>query len=194
MRKGKNLKPVFAKNECRLVHALICQRVFAHPFLEKVGLPLDAYHLHKIKRVCRPVYFIVAELNHEPVGDKLDVLVHERGVHPDEPARQRLANKLLLDGYDLFYNFTHFGPRQPLRLWSLFIHQHREFGVQCLIPRNELVAECEPGQQAALLHPVNRAERARKEDAFDARESKQARLKRAALVVNPPNSPIRLFF
>jgi len=43
----------------RIRNLFLRQRIFSHPPFKEVRLPRKAYHLHKIKRVCRIIYFII---------------------------------------------------------------------------------------------------------------------------------------
>lgn len=181
---------VHVKDVVRL--GFLGQRVLAHLLFKEVADRRQADHLHEIKRVRRAVQLVVPELHHEPVRHELNVLRHQLGVHADEAARQRLANELALNGHRLAHDFRH--ARLLRALAEFIVQQHRELGVQRLVARNELVAEREAGQQAALLQPENGAERARKKDALHAGERNEPGLERAPLVVDPALRPLRLFF
>lgn len=52
--------------------------------LEKVGLALEGDHLHKVKGVGRVPDLLVTHGNKKTVGNKLNVLAHEFGIHADK--------------------------------------------------------------------------------------------------------------
>lgn len=52
--------------------------------LEKVGLALEGDHLHKVEGVGRVPNLLVTQSNKKTVGDKLNVLAHELGIHTDK--------------------------------------------------------------------------------------------------------------
>jgi len=58
---------------------------------------LEGDHLHPLEGVGGLVQLLVAERHEEAVGDELDVLRHERGVHANELDGQGLCHELLLD-------------------------------------------------------------------------------------------------
>ena len=58
--------------------------VLSHPLLKEVGLPLEGDQFHEVERVGCTVYLLANQLIQQAVGDKLDVLTHELGVHPDD--------------------------------------------------------------------------------------------------------------
>lgn len=70
----------------RLGDALVNARllVVAHAFFKEVGLALKRDHVHKVEGIRDVVELFVAESDEETIGDELDVLVHEGGVHADE--------------------------------------------------------------------------------------------------------------
>lgn len=81
--------------------------VVADALLEEVGLAGQRDGFHKVERVGRFVEFLVPERQEETVGDELDVLFHEVGVHAEQRARQRLCQELLLDGHGLGDDVLH---------------------------------------------------------------------------------------
>lgn len=52
--------------------------------LEKVGLALEGDHLHKVEGVGRVPNLLVTQSNEKTVGNKLNVLAHELGIHTDK--------------------------------------------------------------------------------------------------------------
>jgi hypothetical protein len=62
--------------------------VIRHTLLEEVGLALERDHIHKVEGVRHVVYLVVSESHKESVGNELDILAHELGVHADESNRK----------------------------------------------------------------------------------------------------------
>ena len=50
------------KIEYLVALCLLRKRIFANTFLKEICLPFNANHLHKIKRICRIIYFFISEL------------------------------------------------------------------------------------------------------------------------------------
>lgn len=50
---------------------------------------------------------MIAEGQEEAVGDELDILFHERGVHAQQRTGQRICQELLLDGHGLSDDVLH---------------------------------------------------------------------------------------
>jgi len=71
--------------------------VVTNTLLEKVGLASKRDVLHEIKGIGRVVHLGVAKCQQETVGNELNVLAHEGGVHAEQSARQRIAQELLLN-------------------------------------------------------------------------------------------------
>mmetsp|Transcript_23987 Transcript_23987/g.61075 ORF Transcript_23987/g.61075 Transcript_23987/m.61075 type:complete len:309 (-) Transcript_23987:646-1572(-) len=138
--------------------------VLAHAALEKVGLALQADHLHPVKGVGHAPQLLVAKRQQQPVGHKLDVLAHEVGVDAHQAARKRLGAELELQLHRLGHDGKHLLLRQ-LAL-QVAVQRARKVGVQALVTGDELVGEGEAGHQAALLEPEDGAEGAREEDAL----------------------------
>jgi hypothetical protein len=61
------------------------------PLLEEVGLPGQADELHPVKGVGDAVGLVAAQHHQQAVGDVLNVLAHELGVHANQVDRQRLG-------------------------------------------------------------------------------------------------------
>ena len=62
--------------------------VVGYTLLEEISLALERDHIHKVEGVRHVVHFVVAKSHEESVGNKLDVLTHELGVHTDEGNRK----------------------------------------------------------------------------------------------------------
>jgi len=56
--------------------------VFTNPLLEEIGLSLQGNLFHEIEGILRVPQFFAIQLDKEPIGHKLDVLLHEVAVHP----------------------------------------------------------------------------------------------------------------
>ena len=61
--------------------------VFTDTLLEEVGLAPQGDVLHEVEGVGRLVDLLVAESHEETIGDELDVLLHQVGVHAEKSAR-----------------------------------------------------------------------------------------------------------
>lgn len=81
--------------------------VVADALFEEVGLAGQGDGFHEVERVGRFVVFLIAEGQEEAVGDELDVLFHEGGVHAQQRAGQRFCQELLLDGDGLGDDVLH---------------------------------------------------------------------------------------
>ena len=129
--------------------------------LEEVGLALHRDHVHKVERVLLVVDLGVAERDEEAVGDKLDVLAHELGVHADEADRERVGEELLLDLDRLADDAL---DRVRVRA-ALEVREEEagKVGVEALVARDELVLQ---GRRASVEELREGArEREREEDA-----------------------------
>src|SRR3984885_6999845 len=65
--------------------------------LKEVCLARERDVLHKIEWVGGMVVFRVAKREQQPVGDELDVLLHECGIHTEKCTWQRVCEEFLLD-------------------------------------------------------------------------------------------------
>jgi hypothetical protein len=171
-------------------------------------------HVHEIEGVLDVVDLGVAEGDKEAIGDKLDVLAHERGVHSDEGDGEGLGEEFLLnlDGL-LDDHLDGVGVRATLEVRE---HEAGEIGVKSFVARDELVGEGESGHEATLLEPEDGGEgscsagtvssgftricmqdrseskRTREEDALDSGESDEALSEDGAVVRDPLESPLGL--
>ena len=81
--------------------------VVADALFEEVGLAGQRDGFHEVEGVGRFVVLLVAKSQEETIGDELDVLFHEVGVHAQERTGQRFCQKLLLDGHGLGDDVLH---------------------------------------------------------------------------------------
>mmetsp|Transcript_101880 Transcript_101880/g.265950 ORF Transcript_101880/g.265950 Transcript_101880/m.265950 type:complete len:406 (+) Transcript_101880:274-1491(+) len=163
--------------------------VLAHTFFEKVRLALQRDQLHPVEGIRGTKQLRVAQSRQQAIGHELDVFCHEVAVHPDEVARQRLTNELPLGLHCASDDAVHHILRQLVLQHA--VEQACELAVQPLVTGDQLVGEGQARHQAALLQPIDGAERATEEDALDASEGHDA-LCEAALVVHPLDSPLCL--
>ena len=111
--------------------------VIADALLEEVGFASEGYRLHEVEGVGRIVDFLIPEGEEETVGDELDVLLHERGVHAEQCAGESIGQELLLDrdglGDDVLYG---------LLAWAVVEvrkEEASEVGVKTLVTGDQLV-------------------------------------------------------
>jgi len=86
----------YNSSRCRLVLLLVllCARhdtgllVITDTLLEEVGLACQRDVLHKVEWVSSIVVLLNAKSEEKTVGDELDVLAHELGVHTEKSARK----------------------------------------------------------------------------------------------------------
>ena len=123
------------------------------------------------------------------IGHKLDVLIHQFGVHPNQRHGQCVCNKLLLNGHrigddvvELF--FGHF------ILDMVRVEHTGEIAVQPLIAGDQFVRKGQTWHQAPLFKPVNRAKRTRKENALYGGKRNEPLGKRT--VIDPAQRPLSL--
>ena len=165
--------------------------VIADALLEEVCLSGQGDGFHEIERVGHFVEFLIAEGQEQTIGDELDVLFHERGVHAQQRAGQRLRQELLLDGDGLGDDVLHgLLARAVVQVGE---KQAGEVGVHAFVAGDELVGEGESGHEAAFLEPEDGGEGAAEEDAFDRGEGDEALRKGGVLIGYPFESPVGLF-
>mmetsp|Transcript_60317 Transcript_60317/g.97635 ORF Transcript_60317/g.97635 Transcript_60317/m.97635 type:complete len:218 (+) Transcript_60317:230-883(+) len=132
----------------------------------------------------------MAERTQQAVSNELDVLGHELAVHSDEVTRQCFANKFAFCVYSSANNVVHH------ILWQ-FVLQHAvneagKLSMQALIAGNQLVGEGKARHEAALLEPVDGAERAAEENTLDRCKGYDA-LGKAVVPVHVLHGPRCLF-
>jgi hypothetical protein len=113
--------------------------VITNTLLEEVGLASEGNVLHEIEGVGRLIELLVSERKEQTIGDELNVLLHEVGVHAKESARKSLGQEFLL-------NLDSFGDDVLDSLLAGAVLQVREektseVGVKTLVTGDELVGE-----------------------------------------------------
>jgi hypothetical protein len=164
--------------------------VVTDALLKEVGLASQRNVLHEVEGVGRVVVLGVAESQEQTVGDELNVLTHERGVHAEQSARQRVAKEFLLDLNGL-------GDDGEDRLLAGAVVEEREeeageVGVHALVAGDELVREGKTGHETALLEPEDGREGTAEEDTLDGGECDETVGEGGVLVGDPSQSPIGL--
>lgn len=130
--------------------------VLTHTLFEKVRLSLQRDHLHPLKRILGMVEFLMAKSENQSIGNKLDVLLHERSVHANEFDWEGLRDELLFDLDCIADNAMNSIGRQLVS--KLAVQQASEICVKAFITGDELVRKCETGHEATLFQPEDRAE------------------------------------
>jgi len=164
--------------------------IVTNTLLKEVGFASQGNVLHEVEGVGGVVVLLVAQCDQETVGDELDVLGHELGVHTKQGDRECVSQELLLnsDGFsddvldDLFV-------RAVVQVRE---QQASEVGVEALVTRDQLVGEGKTRHKPTLLQPEDRGERAREEDTLNGGEGYETRSKGGFLVLDPLDSPISL--
>jgi hypothetical protein len=149
--------------------------VVTDALLKEVGLASQRNVLHEVEGVGRVVVLGVAESQEQTVGDELNVLAHERGVHAEQSARQRVAKEFLLDLNGL-------GDDGEDRLLAGAVVEERE----------EEAGEGKTGHETALLEPEDGREGTAEEDTLDGGECDETVGEGGVLVGDPSQSPIGL--
>lgn len=175
------LVPLCTRHDTRLL-------VVADALLEEIGLAGEGDALHEVERVRRVVDLVVAEGDEQAVGDELDVLLHEGGVHAEQGARQGVDQELLLDGDGLGDDLLDGGLAGPVA--QVREQQAGEVSVQTLVARDELVREGQARHQAPLLEPEDGGEGAAEEDAFDGGKGYESLGEGRVLILDPAYGPV----
>ena len=164
--------------------------VVANTLLEEVGLAGQGDGLHEVEGVGRVVVLLVAEGDQEAVGNKLDVLAHQLGVHAQEGNGQSISQELLLNADGLDNDVLD----QLLAGAVVQVREQQtsEVSVQTLVTRDQLVGEGQTGHQTTLLQPEDGGKRAREENTLDGSKSNQTRGEGGLLVLDPLDSPVGL--
>ena len=158
--------------------------------LEEVGLALQRDHLHEVEGVGHVPDLGVAKGDEQSVGDKLDVLAHELGVHTDKRNGESVCQELLLDLDRLLDNL---GDGVRVRSSSEVGEEETgKVGVKTLVSRDELVGEGESGHETSLLEPEDRGEGSREEDSLDGRKGDQSLGESRLSVRDPFDGPLSL--
>lgn len=164
--------------------------VVGDALLEEVGLSGQGDVLHEVEGVGRLVELLVTEGKQQPVGDELNVLLHQVGVHAEQRTWECLGQELLLDRDSLGDDIL-----DSLLAWAVSKVGEEEAGevsVETLIAGDEFVGESQASHETTLLEPENRGERAGEEDTLNGSEGNQALGKGGILILDPPDSPVGL--
>ena len=123
------------------------------------------------------------------VGYVLNVLTHQVGVHPNQPDRQGVGDKFLLDFDGVGNDLANLG-RIELAGEVTGVQQGRKVSVQALITADQFVGEGQTGHESPLLEPENAAKRSGEEDSLHRRKGNESLGKRA--LADPTQGPIGL--
>jgi hypothetical protein len=164
--------------------------VVTDTLLEEVGLAGQGDVLHEVEWVGGIVVLGVAQGQEQTVGDELNVLAHEGGVHAKKRAGKSVCQELLL-------NLNCLSDDSQDRLLAGAVLEHGEeetgkVGVHALITGDELVGECETGHEATLLEPEDGGERSAEEDTLDGSKGDETVGKGRVLVRDPSQGPVGL--
>jgi hypothetical protein len=167
-----------------------CLLVVTDALLEEVGLAGQRDVLHEVEGVGRVVDLGVAESQEQTVGDELNILTHEGGVHAEECAGQRVAEELLLDLDGLGDDSA-----DGLLAGTVVEEREEEAGevrVHALVARDELVGEGEARHETALLEPEDGREGTAEEDTLNSSECDETVGEGGVLVGDPSQCPVGL--
>ncbi len=165
-------------------------RIRRHALLEEVVLVFERDALHEIERVRGAVNLRVAELETEAIRNKLNILLHELGVHTDELTGQRLRDEMLLDFHGLANDLVRLLLREFVEDFP--IKETGEIGVNPFIARNEFIGEGEAGHDTTLLEPEDGTEGSTEEDTLDSCKGEETRGEIGVGGVNPLERPLGL--
>ena len=161
-----------------------------HLLLKEVVLVLQRDPLHEGERVGCRVCLGVTQLQEETIRHELNVLRHELRVHPNEVARERLGNELLLDLHCVADNLVRLLLGQLPH--NLTVQKAGKVSMQPLVARDELITQGETRHEAALLEPEDSTECSAEEDALNSSKGEEAGGHGRLLVGNPLQSPLGL--
>jgi hypothetical protein len=164
--------------------------VVGNALLEEVGLSCQGDVLHEVKWVGRLVVLLVTEGEQQPVGDELNVLLHQVGVHAEQRTGKCLSQELLLDADSLGNDVL-----DGLLAWAVSEMGEEEAGevsVETLVTGNELVGEGQASHEATLLEPENGGEGTGEEDTLNGSEGNETLSESGILILDPPNCPVGL--
>lgn len=164
--------------------------VVGDALLEEVGLATERNVLHEVKGVGRLVDLLVAKSNKQTVGNKLDVLLHQVGVHAEQGARESLSQELLLNSDSIGDDVTdHLLAGTVL---EVRVQQAGKVGVQTLVTRDELVGKGQTRHETSLLEPEDGGKGTAEEDTLDGSKGNQTLGKGRVLVLDPLDGPVGL--
>ena len=164
--------------------------VIRHTLLEEVGLALKRDHVHEVEGVGSIVNLLIAKSNEQTVGNELDVLAHELGIHADEGDGESIGQELLFNDDGLPDNLLHeLGVGPPPEMTE---QEAGKVGVHTLVTADQLVGEGETGHETTLLQPEDGSKRSREEDTFDGSEGDKTFAEGGTFVGDVTKSPVSL--
>lgn len=134
--------------------------------------------------------FGVSEGDQQTVGDKLDILAHERLIHADKLDWESDRQELLFNLYCLLDDGEY-------SIWvrtALEVREQEasEIRVKAFVSADEFVGKRQAWHETTLLEPKDGCKRAGKEDALDGGECDYSLSKGGFLVGNPRQCPVGL--
>lgn len=115
----------------------------------------------------------VTQSHQETIGHKLDVLLHELGVHTNQHHGQGIRQELLLDSH----SFSDDGVDTLLVGTGVLEEGEEEageIGVKTFVAGDQFVGEGEAGHETAFLEPEDGGEGTGEEDSFNGGECDEA--------------------
>ena len=164
--------------------------VVSDTLLEEVGLSGERNALHEVEWVGGVIVLGVSEGQQQAVGDKLDVLYHQFGVHAEQRHRKSFRQKLALNANSLGDDSKDF--LLAGTVLEVGEQEAGEVGVETFVTRDELVRERETRHKTTLLEPEDGRERSTEKDTLDSSESNQSLGERRLSVLDPLESPVGL--
>lgn len=164
--------------------------VVTDPLLEEISLARQGDVVHEVEWVRGIVMFLVPKSNKESVGNKLNVLAHELGVHPEQGARKGVRQEFLLDNDSL--SDDGFDGLRARTVAKVREKEASEISMKTLIARNELVGERQARHEPTLLQPEDGREGTTEENTLNSSERDKSPGKGGFLIFNPLDGPISL--
>lgn len=164
--------------------------VLADTLLEEVGLAAQRNVLHKVKGVGGLVDLLVSESDKQTIGNKLNVLLHQVGVHAQKSARESLSQELLLDSDGISDDVT--DNLLAGAVLQVRVEQASKVSVQTLVTRDELVGEGQTRHETSLLEPEDGGKGSAEEDTLNSSKGNETLGKGRVLVLDPLDGPLGL--
>lgn len=164
--------------------------VVTDTLLEEVGLASERDVVHEVEGVGGVVVFLVSKRHQQTVGNELDVLAHELGVHTKESDGEGIRQELLLNSNGIDDDLLdHIRGGAVVQVGE---QQASEVSVQTLVTRDQLVGEGQTRHETTLLQPEDGGERAREEDTLNSSEGNQTLSEGGLFVLDPTDGPVGL--
>lgn len=164
--------------------------VLADTLLEEVGLAAQGNVLHEVKGVGGLVDLLVAESDEQTIGNKLNVLLHQCGVHAQQSTGKSLGQELLLDSDSISDDFT--DNLLAGAVLQVRVEQASKVSVQTLVTRDELVGKGQTRHETSLLEPEDGGKGSAEEDTFNSSKGNETLGKGRVLVLDPLDGPVGL--